>query len=342
MFNLDFPRAHGELPVTAVLKAEPEDFYVEEQLGFEPGGVGEHLYLFIEKRDRNTQPVAEALAQAAGIAVKDVGYSGLKDRRAITRQWFSLYLPKQPEFNIHSGHIPSGSGFTVLRSARHTQKLRRGDHQSNLFRICVKNVEGDPELLEGRLRQIKEWGVPNYFGEQRFGHGASNLQQIEGFLQKAKGKQQNFQDRLRVSAMRSWLFNQVLAERVREKRWNTVMEGEAGPEPTGPLWGRGRLASAGEVLAVEQVVLGPYQSWCHFLEHCGLQQERRALVLKPAAFEWQRQMDQLQLVFILPPGTYATAVLREIAELAPEQGQGRDIVAAIHEAAELGEAAWQK
>jgi len=337
MFNLDFPRAYGELPVTAVLKEEPEDFYVEEQLGFDPAGVGEHLYLFIEKRDRNTQPVAEELAQAAGISVKDVGYSGLKDRRAVTRQWFSLYLPKQQEC-----HILSGNGFSVLRSARHTQKLRRGDHKANLFSICLKNVEGDPELLESRLQHIKAQGVPNYFGEQRFGHGASNLQQIEGFLKKAKGKQQGFQDRLRVSAMRSWLFNQVLSERINQQNWNTAIEGEAGVEPSGPLWGRGRLAGSGQALTIETAVLGPYQSWCHFLEHCGLQQERRALVLKPEAFDWQHHEDQLQLTFILPPGTYATAVLREIARLAPEEGQGRDIVAPIHEAAELGEAAWQK
>jgi len=337
MFNLDFPRAYGEPPATAALKEVPEDFYVEEQLGFEPTGVGEHLYLFIEKRDRNTQPVAEELAKTAGISVKDVGYSGLKDRRAVTRQWFSLYLPRQPEF-----HIRSGNGFTVLRSVRHPQKLRRGDHQANLFRICLKNVEGDPALLESRLQHIKAQGVPNYFGEQRFGHGASNLQQIEGFLQKAKGKQQGFQDRLRVSAMRSWLFNQVLAERVHQSNWSSGLEGESGAEPTGPLWGRGRLAGSAEALRIEQAVLAPYHSWCYFLEHCGLQQERRALVLKPAALEWQRQENQLELSFTLPPGTYATAVLREIASVMSDEGQGRDIVVPIHEAAELGEAAWQK
>lgn len=337
MFNLDFPRAHGEQPIVAVLKAEPEDFYVEEQLGFEPSGVGEHLYLFIEKRDRNTQLVAEALAKTAGIAVKDVGYAGLKDRRAITRQWFSLYLPRQPELTLGSG-----DGFSVLRSARHTQKLRRGDHRANLFRICLKNVEGNQELLESRLRSIQQQGVPNYFGEQRFGHDASNLHQIDVFLRKAKGKQQGFQDRLRVSAMRSWLFNQVLAERVRQANWNMLIEGEAGTEPTGPLWGRGRLAGSGQVLAIEQAVLASCQSWCHFLEHCGLQQERRALILKPEVLEWQRQDDQLQLSFILPPGSYATVVLREIARLAPEAGRGRDIVAPTHEAAELGEATWQK
>lgn len=337
MFNLDFPRTYGEPPVTAILKAEPEDFYVEEQLGFEPSGTGEHLYLFIEKRDRNTQAVAETLAQLAGVSIKDVGYAGLKDRRAVTRQWFSLYLPRQLELTICSG-----DGFTVLRSTRHSQKLRRGDHQSNLFRIGLKNIEGDLSLLESHLLSIRQQGVPNYFGEQRFGHAASNLQQIETFLQKAKGKQQGFQDRLRVSAMRSWLFNQVLAERVRQKNWNTGIDGEVGAETTGPLWGRGRLAASGQVLALEQAVLGSYQSWCHFLEHCGLQQERRSLMLKPEAFEWQCEEKQLQLSFILPPGCYATAVLREIATLASEEGRGRDIVAPIHEAAELGEAAWQK
>src|SRR5690606_9816506 len=205
MFDLDFPHAYGEPPIRAIFKGEPEDFVVEECLGFEPSGNGEHLYLLIKKRDRNTQFVAEQLARVASLPLRDVGYAGLKDRRAVTCQWFSLYLPKQAEFKLQTG-----DGFVVLRSALHSHKLRRGDHQFNLFRICLKNIEGDRECLETRLRLIQQQGVPNYFGEQRFGQGASNLQQMEVFLQKAKGKQQGFQDRLRVSAMRSWLYNQVL------------------------------------------------------------------------------------------------------------------------------------
>lgn len=336
-FNLDFPRAYGEPPISAIFKAEPEDFYVEECLGFEPSGAGEHLYLFIEKRDRNTQQVAEQLAQAVGIAAKDVSYAGLKDRRAVTRQWFSLYLPKPTDM---PGQVDAS--VKVLRSARHHKKLRRGEHRANRFRIRLKRVEGDRVLLEERLQQIQRAGVPNYFGEQRFGHGASNLHQVESFLQHAKGKQQGFQDRLRVSAMRSWLFNQVLAERVRLGTWQSRMEGDAPAEISGPLWGRGRPASSGEVLACEQAVLGSYPGWCHFLEHCGLQQERRALLLLPAQLYYQWHDDQLELGFELPAGSYATVLLREIAVLWSGVAGERGIVGPDHEAAELGEAAWQK
>lgn len=314
-FDLDFPRAYGEPPVTALFKAEPEDFYVEEQLGYEPSGSGEHLYLFIEKRDRNTQSVAEQLAAAAGIALQDVAYAGLKDRRAVTRQWFSLYLPKRAELPVSEG-----DGFRVLNRGRHSQKLRRGDHGSNLFRIVLKQVQGDSALLQQRLQHVQEQGVPNYFGEQRFGKGASNLQQMERFLAQHKGKQRGFQDRLRVSAMRSWLFNQVLAERVRQGNWCRALDGEGeatgplstGPLSTGPLWGRGRPLSQGAVRELEQGVLQAYGPWCDFLEHCGLQQERRALQLLPQAFSAEQQADQLHLQFALPAGTYATAVLREV------------------------------
>jgi tRNA pseudouridine13 synthase len=312
-FNLDFPRAHGAPPIRAILKAEPEDFFVEEQFDFTPTGSGEHEYLFIEKRDLNTQDVVKMLAHAAGIKPGDVGYSGMKDKRAITRQWFSLYLPKQATFSL-----PADERLTVLRRERHTQKLRHGSHHHNFFRITLRDVQGDMDALAARIEIIQQHGVPNYFGEQRFGHNGNNLRQADALIARAKGKQQRQHDRLLVSAARSWLFNRVLSVRVSDLSWNRVMDGDQGQESTAPLWGRGRLSSAGSVREQEERVMLDYQLWCHFLEHCGLQQERRALQLLPQGLRWQLEGSALTLEFSLPAGTYATTLLRELVSLGGE------------------------
>jgi len=183
-FNLAFPRAWGAPPVTAQLKVAPEDFYVEERLDFELANSGEHLYLFVEKRDQNTQTVAEHIARMAKVSPGDVSYAGMKDRRAVTRQWFSVYLPKNNDFAWQA--VPDCE-MTLLSFARHHKKLRRGEHAANFFRIQLREVDGDSDALLRRLALVAEHGVPNYFGEQRFGYQSSNLRDIERFLGKAKG-----------------------------------------------------------------------------------------------------------------------------------------------------------
>lgn len=307
-FNIDFPRAFGEPPATAQLKTCPEDFFVEEQLGFEPSGNGEHLFLFIEKCDRNTQDVAEQLARAAGIKNSDVGYAGMKDRRAVTRQWFSLYLPKQ-----QSPVFTEAAGFRVLRSERHLQKLRRGDHAGNRFRIRLQGLQGNRELVAQRLGLLETQGAPNYYGEQRFGRAGENLQAAAGFLAQAHGKQQSFRDRLLVSVARAWLFNRMLAMRVEQGNWMQAIDGDPLASSSAALWGRGRLASSGAVRELEENVVAQYPDWTYFLEHCGLQQERRACILHAADVQatWETTT-ALLLEFRLPAGAYATAFLREL------------------------------
>ena len=311
-FNRDCPRAWGVPPITAQLKTTAEDFYVEEQLDFELAGSGEHVYLFVEKRDQNTQIIAEHIARMAKVRIGDVSYAGMKDRRAVTRQWFSVYLPKTDDFSWQA--VPD-CDMTLLASTRHHKKLRRGEHAANFFRICLRNIDGDLELLHTRLVLIAEQGVPNYYGEQRFGHQLANLEGLERFLLKAKGKQQGFQDRLKVSAMRSWLFNKVLALRVEQQCWQQLVEGDPQTHPSAPLWGRGRLSSASLLREWEEKIMNDAIVWCHFLEHCGLQQERRPCVLKPAQFHYQIAANNLVLEFLLPPGAYATSLIREIADI---------------------------
>ena len=269
--------------------------------------------MHIRKRDQNTQWVAGLLAQLAGIKRNDVSFCGLKDRFAVTTQWFSLYLPGK-ELSVEQ---LQHSDFDILAMARNNKKLRRGMHAGNAFRLVLKEFaaldEHYPEI-DTRLNAIAATGVPNYFGEQRFGHHCGNLHQAQSLIERDQLKGNRRGTGMYLSAARSWLYNLVLAERLQQNCWSQPFAGER--EPSGPLWGRGRSTSSGELETLEQAILAAWQPWCYALEHAGLKQERRALVLHPRKMHWQREaVDQLALSFELAGGSYATVVLREIAEL---------------------------
>ncbi|WP_105103767.1 tRNA pseudouridine(13) synthase TruD [Microbulbifer pacificus] len=314
-WNLDWPRALGGARIRADFRTEPEDFVVDE-LALPPRGEGEHVYLQIRKRGANTGFVAQQLAQLAGVKSNDVGFFGLKDRHAVTTQWFSVWLAQKPEPDwkrLGSGEVQ------VLQHFRGQRKFRRGEHLGNRFQIRLRNVQGDRTGAEAVLQRIGD-GVPNYFGEQRFGHNGGNLDLVETMMdEQVAGKRRRTprqQKAFAMSAARSWLFNQVLARRVEQGNWQTVMEGEPESGASGPLWGRGRNLSVGAQLELEDMAMEPWKNWCDWLEHCGLGQERRPLLLQPQGFQYQWQGDDLTLAFALPPGTFATALLREVSELA--------------------------
>lgn len=329
--------AFGAPTVRGVLRSAPEDFVVDEELGFAPDGDGEHLLLHVRKRETNTEWLAREIARFAGVKPVAVGFAGLKDRHAVTTQWFSVHLPK--------GGDPAWDAFgnpdvAFLAVRRHRRKLHRGELSGNRFRLVVRALTGDLGTLEARLQQVAAHGVPNYFGEQRFGIDGGNLAQASAMF----GQRQVIRDRhkrgLYISAARSYLFNEVLAARVRAGNWERALPGEvvmldgtqsfiqcdhidavierrvaAGElQLTGPLWGRGRPLSGGEVLALEQAALAPYAAWRDGLEHVGLEQERRALRLRPEGLHWSLDADAatLSVEFALPAGAYATTVLREI------------------------------
>lgn len=304
-----FPDSFGR----AVYRSQPEDFQVDEILGFEPSAEGEHVFLHIRKRDQNTQWVAGLLAQLAGIKRNDVSFCGLKDRFAVTTQWFSLYMPGRDIALEQLQH----SDFTVLSMTRHTKKLRRGMHAGNRFCLILREfaaLDDHFSEIDARLSAIAASGVPNYFGEQRFGHDGGNLVKAQSLIERDQLKGNRHGTGMFLSAARSWLFNLVLAERLHGQTWSIALPGER--EPSGPLWGRGRSAASGDLQQLEQTVLADWQSWCYALEHAGLKQERRALILQPQAMAWQRlDRDQLQLTFELSGGCFATVILREIAEL---------------------------
>jgi len=315
-FDLNFPRAWGSLPVSGGFRSELEDFRVDEVLGFEPSGSGEHWLVQLRKRGDNTDWVARELAQLVGVSVRDLGYAGRKDRRAVTSQWFSIYQPKgaEPQWQQLSDR-----GLELLQLARHERKLRLGQHLGNRFAIRLRQLEPlVPEArtrLSARLHCLAEQGLPNYFGEQRFGRNAGNLHRAHTQLMQGKAIRNRRDRSMALSAARSWLFNRVLAERVRQGNWQAPLDGDPADAASGPLWGRGRPLSRGDTLALEETVLAPWSNWCHTLEHLGLKQERRALVLRPLGMAWDWEGNDLWLRFELPPGCFATAVLREVAEL---------------------------
>jgi tRNA pseudouridine13 synthase len=318
--------ARGQLRVSA------EDFVVEEILGFAPDGDGEHQLLHVRKRDLNTIEVARALARHAGCPLRDVGYCGLKDRRAVATQWFSVLAAREIDW----------SGFDdthtqVLAACKHRRKLRRGSHQGNRFHLTVRELETPLDMLERRLGQIRRCGVPNYFGEQRFGRNGRNLEEADKMFSQQVRVPDRHRRSLFLSAARSWIFNCVVSKRVVAKTWDKLLPGdvagldgsrsifsvphldaeltrrteEGDIHPTGPLVGQGELSTQGEPRAIEQEVLVNFADWCSGLEAAGMRQERRPVRLLVPDLSWQLEPTALEMTFTLPRGGFATSVLRE-------------------------------
>ena len=310
---LEPPNAYPRTAASVSIRACPEDFRVEEELGFEPQGSGEHLYLHVRKREANTRWVAEQLARHYGVTQSDVGYAGLKDRHAVTTQWFSV---RDPSGGAGSESIAI-TDVDVLRASRHSRKLRPGSHAGNRFDLILRDIDVN-EALEARLALIGKHGVPNYFGPQRFGHDGQNLRRALDWLSGGRSRVRAFERGLYLSAARAWLFNRVVEWRVQNASWRMPMDGDVldNSLPTAPLWGRGRSATRGEAAQLECASLVGTEAWRDALEHAGLAQERRAMVLVPTEYSYEKlKGDGLSLRFALGVGAYATVVLREIAGL---------------------------
>ena len=332
------PFAHGQPTLSGRLRAVPEDFQVREEIPFTLEGAGEHVWLWVRKRGANTDWVARRLAERAGVPPGAVSYAGLKDRHAVTEQWFSVHLPGRAEPDWSANPDPE---FIVLNAVRHTRKLRRGALSGNAFRITLRDLAGDPDQLAARLNLVAATGVPNYFGEQRFGHEGGNLEQAEAMLRGELKVRDRHQRGLYLSAARSALFNAVLARRVTDGTWNQPLPGEvlmlAGSHsifavdevdetirqrvaafdlhPTGPLWGAGTLRSGGPVRALEETAAATLPVFRDGLGAVRLEQERRALRLAVRAATLECPEPGIAvLAFRLPAGAYATTVLRELIE----------------------------
>ena len=332
------PTALGRPLAPAQLRLAPEDFVVEEVLGFEPAGAGSHLLLRVRKTEANTHWVARELARLAGCRPADVGYAGLKDRHAIAVQWFTVPRPRDGRALDNA----AGAGFQVLEAHAHTRKLPRGALEGNRFVLRAHAIAESGAQLAARLRprlaEVARTGVPNYFGPQRFGRDGANLDRI-GELAALPPAQRGFV----LSAARSVLFNAVLAERIRERSWCSlgtgdlanldgrgsffrVTPGDAALEPrlarlelhpTGPLWGAGELESSGAVAALETRIAAGLVQARDACVAAGMRQERRALRLAVHELQLQEEATSVLLRFRLGRGSFATAVLRARSTAAP-------------------------
>jgi tRNA pseudouridine13 synthase len=312
------PRAFAQVPVAGVMRSSPDDFVVDER-AVHPECHGEHLLLRIEKRNCTTPHVAAALAAAFGVASVDVSYAGMKDRHAVSRQWFSVRTAATVD------HAIGGAGWRLLESRRRPTKLRRGDLSGNAFSIRIRGLRGDIGALAERIALLAAQGVPNYFGEQRFGRGAGNIERAWAWLAAGRPRPRvtPLQRSLHLSTARALLFNAVLAARISAGNWCTPLPGDVLLDgvPTGPLWGRGRSESQHAAAAAERAALAAYHSWLAPLEHVGLRQQRRPLAAVPRGLRSVSDGDTLRLEFELAPGQYATALLRELGAWHNAAGQ---------------------
>ncbi len=317
----DWARVYGAPMFAARMRTTPADFQVTENLGFEFTGDGEHDYLWIEKTGTNTEWLARQLAQFADVPARDIGYAGLKDRHAVTRQWFSV-----PRWNSPDWSSLDVAGAQILDVQRHSKKLRRGAHKSNAFRIVLRGdgIEQHTAGIEQRIRLIREQGVPNYFGEQRFGREGSNLGLADAW---AKGKRLPRHKRsLAISTIRSFVFNESLDARVRGATWNVLLPGDkANLDGSGSVFDvdevddelRQRCAAmdihpAGELVG-DGSRSGP-DEWLAALGKARVEKGTRSLRLKVNDLVAVIAEDSVVLSFTLGRGTFATSVLREIAD----------------------------
>ena len=326
----EWPSAYPETGARGVLKLELDDFRVTElPLGL-PSGEGEHVWLDVIKTGANTQYVAAQIAEFAGVREMDVGYAGLKDRYGITRQWFSVWMPKVEAPDFTSLQHPE---FRVVSQARHVKKLRPGDLLGNHFDILLRSVEGSREAIEANLKALSVAGVPNYFGPQRFGREGDNVEQGRAMLAREIRVRNPKKKGIYLSAVRSFVFNEVLAERIRRGIWGQTLAGDILDEQgvaTGPMWGRGRLSVTDEALALESEIAAQHPVLCEGMEHAGLNQERRALAAVPAQLRWEwPENDQLRLTFSLPAGYYATSLIRELLQAEEPQRDTPNDIAAV-------------
>ena len=328
----------------ALIRASAEDFRVTELPKVEPDGRGEHLLVRVRKRDANTPWVATQLARWAGVPARAVSYAGMKDRHAVTEQWFSVHcLGAEPDPEAFD--VP---GAEILELHRHSRKLRRGALAGNAFVIVLRELTEDATLLATRAERLAD-GVPNRFGPQRFGRGGRNLVRAQRWFDGGAAPRDRLQRGLLISAARSALFNEILEARVAAGVWATPLAGDimmldgrgsrfaadrdddtltarcaAGDvHPSGPLWGEGGSEATADAAVFERDVLERHPKLAAGLERVAAIERRPLRVMPRGVKATVLARDALQLEFSLPPGAYATSVLDELADWrVPDETEG--------------------
>lgn len=334
MYSLDWQYAYGVPQSTAQFKSIPEDFQVNEFFDTSFSGQGEHIVLNIEKKGLTTEEVVKSLARLINKPAKLISYAGLKDRQAISTQWISVHAPGEEIPGIEQLAAP---GWRVLECTRHHKKLKPGFLTGNRFIVRLREISKPEDLLQ-RIEQIKQCGVPNYFGEQRFGRDVNNLVRAEAMLVHGRKVQDRFLKGMYCSAARSWVFNLILSQRVHQQNWNTPLSGDVMQlsgsnsifvvdeideelltriqtkdiSPASPLPGKTKQKVKGEALALIDKVYADWLPWLSGLERIGMEEAWRANILHVDEFKCVIEDRTAELSFLLPAGAYATSVLREL------------------------------
>ncbi len=342
---------YGKPNAKADLRTQNSDFLVQEILPFAPTGEGEHHLLHIRKDGLNTVEVAKMLSSFAHVHPKEVTYAGQKDKNAVTEQWFGVRIPgkETPDWQkINSDQL------TLLSASRHGKKLRIGALAGNRFTLVLRNVS-EVEDVVARLDKIAQIGVPNYFGEQRFGHEGKNIvfgrQMFTGRKVKDRKKRSMY-----LSAVRSNLFNLASSARLAAhgaatlagdcvmlagsksyfttEHWDeTLVErlNKKDIQLSAPLWGRGEPLAQLDAAELESAALAEFSVDRDGLEQAGLNQERRTLLLEPQHLQYQVEDNTITLKFALPSGSYATSVLRELVDYQDVQQVARKAMLAAQQ-----------
>ena len=325
---------------TGRLKAEFADFIVREELGYPLAGEGEFVAVKVRKTNANTLFVGEQLAKFVGISVKNMSYAGLKDRHAVTEQWFCLHLAgkETPDFSAFECE-----GVEILEVTRHNRKIRTGALEGNHFELLLRDVVETDELKQ-RLNQLQEIGFPNYFTEQRFGRDGHNLTQAQrwasGEISVKDRKKRSFY----LSAARSEVFNLVVSQRIADQQMQTVLSGDylqlAGSNSffevkaedlvqsqqrldendvllTAPLIGENSLQQNGN--ECEEAIVAQHENLINLMKKERMNAARRAILCKPQDLHWQFEPEGLRLTFFLNSGSYATGLVRELVILNEEE-----------------------
>jgi tRNA pseudouridine13 synthase len=329
------------------IKSTPDDFDVEEIPAYEPSGSGEFLYLWLEKRSMGAEYFQRQVAQRLGLKSGEVGSAGLKDRHAVTRQWVSVPASAEP----HLPHL-EGDGIRVLRVSRHGNKLRAGHLHGNRFRIVIRDLAKDadvPTAAAAIVQRLREQGMANFFGPQRFGHDGETLHLGLALLHDrpppvtADGRRPNLRNpflrKLALSAVQSALFNQYLAQRWTDGHLRRVLPGDVMAKwpfggmfvaedvaveqarfdrretvTVGPLFGRKTYPAQYDAALREAALLSAAGLTPASFARFGklLMGTRRHNLVYIADLEATLQLESLQLTFTLPAGSYATVLLGEI------------------------------
>jgi len=323
-----------------IIRQQPEDFMVIEHNDVSFTESGEHWWLKVEKINSNTAWVATQISSACKVPARQVGFAGIKDRHAITQQWFSVQLPKIRDLDEIKAKLPDE--ITIIDNHWHKNKIKTGFLTCNEFRLRIRDIQGDKAQIEANLETIKRQGAPNYFGPQRFGHNLNNIQQAKDwFAGTIKVNNKNLRGLL-ISTARSHIFNLIVAHRIAHKTWNQVIPGDIlqlnqshswfhaqdatsdeltqrlaafDIHLTAALWGEDDVQSTDQCAKIESQIADTQAAYQPgFISH-RVKQDRRAIRIHPEAMSHHWEGHDLLLNFKLQAGAYATSILREMIQI---------------------------